>query len=120
MSATATTKRDTEEALQAAGDLAVRQTALLIEFNDGGLGVGPQLGRGGTEGVGRLQGMASLNAAAALAAPADVDVELSVDGLARDLDLELLGNMGFVEGAAAVGAGVGQGRGAGISLCRTR
>jgi hypothetical protein len=30
-----------------------------------------------------------------------VDVELPLDGFARDLDLELLGDMGFVEGAAA-------------------
>jgi hypothetical protein len=37
-----------------------------------------------------------------------VDVELAVNGLARDLDLELLGDMRFVARAAAVGAGVGQ------------
>jgi hypothetical protein len=37
-----------------------------------------------------------------------VDVELPVDGLARDLDLVLLGDVGLVQGAAAVGAGVGQ------------
>jgi hypothetical protein len=54
--------------------------------------------------------MAPLNAAVALPALADVDVELPVDGLARDLDLELLRDAGFVERAAAVGAGVGQGR----------
>ena len=108
--AAAATERDAEEALQAAGDLAVRQAALLVEFDDGGLGVGSQLGGGGAEGVGRLQGMAPLNPAAALAALADVDVELPVDGLARDLDLELLGDVGLVERAAAVGAGVGQGR----------
>ena len=95
---------DAEEALQAAGDLAVRQAALLVEFDDGGLGIGSQLSRGGTEGVGRLQGMPPLNAAPALAALADVDVELAVNGLARDLDLELLGDVGLVEGAAAVGA----------------
>jgi hypothetical protein len=50
----------------------------------------------------------SLDAAAALAAPADVDVELPVDGPARDLDLELLGDVGLVERAAAVGAAVRQ------------
>jgi hypothetical protein len=44
----------------------------------------------------------------ALTAPADVDVELAVNGLARDLDLELLGDVGLVEEAAAIGAGVGQ------------
>ena len=43
-------------------------------------------------------------------AQADVDVELPVDGLAWDLDLELLGDVGFVQGAAALGARAGQGR----------
>src|SRR5262249_2462933 len=38
------------------------------------------------------------------------DVELPVDGLARDLDLELLGGVGLIERAAAVRADVGQGR----------
>src|SRR5262249_41345782 len=52
--------------------------------------------------------MASLDPAAALAALTDVDVELPVDGLARDLDLELLGDVGLVQGAAAIGADVGQ------------
>jgi hypothetical protein len=53
--------------------------------------------------------MASLHPAAALAAPADADVELPVDRLAGDLDLVLLGDVGLVQGAAAVRAGVGQG-----------
>jgi hypothetical protein len=53
--------------------------------------------------------MPSLNPAVALTAPAHVDVELPVDGLARDLDLILLGDVSLVEGAAAIGAGVGQG-----------
>jgi hypothetical protein len=105
----AATEGDAKEAFQAAGDLAVREPTLLVEFDDGGLGVGPQLSRGGTQGVGCLQGVAPLDPAAALAALADVDVELPVDGLARDLDLELLGDAGFFEGAAAVGADVGQG-----------
>jgi hypothetical protein len=52
--------------------------------------------------------MAPLDPAVALAAPADVDVELPVDGLARDLDLELLGDVSFVERPAAVGAAVRQ------------
>src|SRR5262249_27823484 len=56
------------------------------------------------------QGMPSLDPTAALATLADVDVELPVNGLARDLDLELLGDVGLVEGAAAVGADVRQGR----------
>jgi hypothetical protein len=54
--------------------------------------------------------MAPLNPTVALTAPADVDVELAVNGLARDLDLELPGDVGLVQGAAAVGADVGQGR----------
>ena len=83
---------------------------MLIEFDDSGLGIGSQLGCSGAEGVGRLQGMVPLNAAPALTAPADVDVELPVDGLARDLDLELLGHVRFVERAAAVGAALGQRR----------
>src|SRR5690349_3576410 len=52
--------------------------------------------------------MASLNPAVALTAQADMDVELSVDRLARNLDLELLSNVGFVEGSTAVRADVWQ------------
>jgi hypothetical protein len=54
--------------------------------------------------------MAALNAAVALPTLADVDVELPVDGLPRDLNLELLGNVGLVQGTAAARASVGQGR----------
>jgi hypothetical protein len=54
--------------------------------------------------------MASLHAAMTLTALADVDVELAVDGLAWNLHLELLGDVGFVEGSAAVWTAVGQGR----------
>src|SRR6478736_2445279 len=54
--------------------------------------------------------MPPLNAAAALTALTDVDVELPMDGLARDLDLELLGDVGLVERTAAVRAAVRQGR----------
>ena len=48
-----------------------------------------------------------MRAAAALPALTDVDVELSVDRLARDLDLELLSDVRFVERAAAIGAKIG-------------
>jgi hypothetical protein len=51
--------------------------------------------------------MPPLNPPVAQPTLADVDVELPVDGLTRDLDLELPGDMGLVEGAAAVGAAVG-------------
>src|SRR5262249_24705196 len=106
--ATATTERDAEEALQAAGDFAVRQAALLVEFNDRGLGIGSPVGRGGAGAVARLQGMASLTPTVALTALAEVAVELPVNGLARDLDLELMGDVGLVERASAVGADLGQ------------
>jgi hypothetical protein len=88
----------------------MRQAALLVQFDDGGLGVRSQLGGGGDAGIGRLQGMAPLNPTVAPTTRADVDVELAVNGPARDLDLELLGDVGLVEGAAAVGADVGEGR----------
>jgi hypothetical protein len=51
--------------------------------------------------------VAPLNPAAALTVLADVADELPVDGLARDLDQELLGDVGFVQGSAAIGADVG-------------
>jgi hypothetical protein len=54
--------------------------------------------------------MASLNPAVALTALANVDVELAMDRLAWDLHLELLSDMGCVEGAATIGAAFGQGR----------
>jgi hypothetical protein len=106
--AAAATKRDAEQALLATGDLAVRQPALLVEFDDGGLGIRFELGGGGAEGIGGLQGMASLDPPAAPPALADVDVELPMDGLARDLDLELLSNVRPVERTAAVGSAVRQ------------
>jgi hypothetical protein len=87
----------------------VREPALLVEFDDSSLCIGSQLGRGGTQGVGRLQGVASLNPPVALPALADVDVELPVNGLSRDLHLELLGDVRFVHRAAAVRAALGQG-----------
>src|SRR6516162_6195584 len=61
MDAATSTERDAEEACQAAGDLAVREPALLVEFDDSGLGIGSQLRCGGAEGVGRLQGMTPLH-----------------------------------------------------------
>src|SRR5262245_17549312 len=54
--------------------------------------------------------MAPLDSTPALTAMPDMDVELAVNGLTRDLHLELLGDVGLVEGAATVGADVGQGR----------
>jgi hypothetical protein len=54
--------------------------------------------------------MTPLNAATGLTALTDVDVELPVDGLARDLDLVLLGDVSLVKRAAAIGADRGQWR----------
>ncbi len=51
-----------------------------------------------------------MHPALALTALTDVDVELAVDGFAWNLHLELLGDVSFVEGSAAVRAGAGQGR----------
>jgi hypothetical protein len=52
--------------------------------------------------------MTPLHAATALAARTDVAVELPMNGLARDLHLELLGDVRFGERATAVGAHLGQ------------
>jgi hypothetical protein len=54
--------------------------------------------------------MASLKPLVALTALPDMDVELAVNRLARNLSLELLGDMGLVEGATKIGAAFGQGR----------
>src|SRR5690242_21112892 len=54
MYAAAATEPDTEKALQAASDFAVRQTTLLVEFDDSGLGIRSQLGGSGAESVGGL------------------------------------------------------------------
>ena len=117
MDAAAATQGDAEEALQAPGDLAVGQAGLLVEFDDGGLGVGSELGGGGPEGVGSLQGVASLHASPTLPAMADVDVELPMNGLARDFDLELLGDVGFVEGPPQSGQASGNGASWVSSIC---
>jgi hypothetical protein len=47
----------------------------------------------------------ALEALVAAAAAADMDVELALDGAARDLDLVLVGDVGFLDGPAAAGAG---------------
>src|SRR5262249_38600675 len=50
-----------------------------------------------------------LDTLATATAAANVDVELADDGTARNLRLELLGNLELADGAAAVRASVGQG-----------
>jgi hypothetical protein len=111
MDAAAATEPDTKQTLQAARDFAVRQATLFVQFDDGRLGIRSQLSGGGTESVRSLQGMASLNAAMALTALPDVDVKLAVNGLVRNFQRELLGDVSLVEGAAAVRTDVGQRQG---------
>ena len=53
--------------------------------------------------------MVSLNSAVTLTALAYVNVELAVNGLARNLHLELLGDVRFIEWTATIGAAFGQG-----------
>jgi hypothetical protein len=53
--------------------------------------------------------MAPLHPATALTAQADMDVELPVNGLARDLDLVLVGDVGFLDRPTADRASIGQG-----------
>jgi hypothetical protein len=65
--------------------------------------------------------MTPLNAAVTLTASADMNVELAANGLARDLNLELLGDASLVDRPAAIGANVWQGRLVGfIDLVRLR
>jgi hypothetical protein len=102
----ATTEPDTEKALQTACDFAVWQTTLFVQLDDGRLGIRSQLSGGGTESVRSLQGMPALDSAATLPTATDVNVELAVEWLSWDLDLILLIDMGFVDLAAAIGAGI--------------
>ena len=53
--------------------------------------------------------MPALEALVAATAAADMDVELAVDGAARDLDLVLVRDVGLLDRPAASGAGFGQG-----------
>src|SRR5262249_19304548 len=69
-----------------------------------------QLGGGGAQGVGGLQRVPALQALVAAAAAADVDVELAGGGLARGLDLVLVGGVGFLDRPAPSGGGFGEGR----------
>src|SRR5882672_3656809 len=97
-----------EERLHDADQFAVRQPGLFVEFDEGGLGVGPQLRGGGSQRVGGLQRVAALDTPLTLPTPAEVHVELPINRLAGNFDLELRLDVGLVDGAAAIGAGVGQ------------
>jgi hypothetical protein len=54
--------------------------------------------------------VASLDALAAITAAADVNIELTDDGSARDFGLVLLADRSFLNGAATMRASVGKGR----------
>jgi len=83
---------------------------MLIEVNDGGLGVGAQLALGDAGGSAGLQRVSAPQALAALLATAAVDGEFPNDGLVGNLGLELLIEMIFDNVAAAIGTVIGQGR----------
>ncbi|HEY7309249.1 MAG TPA: hypothetical protein VH643_07840 [Gemmataceae bacterium] len=51
--------------------------------------------------------MTALNSALALLTTANVDVDPAVDRLPWDLELILPIDVGFIDGASAVGAGIG-------------
>src|SRR5437867_1121040 len=85
------------------------QAGVLVEIDNCRLGIGAKLRGRGPEGIGGLQRMPSLQAALTTVAPADVDIELAMDGLAWDLDLILLLNVGFLDGTAAIRTALRQG-----------
>jgi hypothetical protein len=98
---------DAEHARQDAADLAVRQSRLLVQLDDRGLSVRPQLRRSSPQSVRGLQRLAALDSATALLTTADVDIELPVDRLSWDFDLILLIDMGWLDRTPAVGASIG-------------
>jgi len=66
------------------------------------------LRRGGPDGIGGLQMVSRLDASATAATSAHMDIEPTHNGLAGDLDLELLIDMVFVGLSATLGASLGQ------------
>ena len=69
---------DAEEAVVSVRDLAVGQAAVLVEVDDGGLGVGAKLAGGGAGGVTGLQGVVAAAGLAAALALAALDVLIEV------------------------------------------
>jgi hypothetical protein len=82
---------------------------MLVEVNDGGLGVGAELALGGAGRITGLQRMSATQMLAALFAMAAMDREFADDRFAWDLGLELLIERVFDDIAAAVGTVIGQG-----------
>ena len=99
---------DAEAAFEDVGDFAVGQAGLLVEINDGGLGVGADLASSGAGGVGGLEGVSAAAGVAALLAFAAVDGEFSPQRFVADFLLEEGVGVSFLDGAIALGAEVGQ------------
>ena len=87
----------------------MRQPGLLVEMDDGRLGIRSQLAGGRPQGVGRLQGVSSLEAPPAGTTMAHVNVETPKDGPARYFHLILMGQVIVVRLPAAIRAARGQG-----------
>jgi hypothetical protein len=88
----------------------MRHAGLLVEFNDGSLSIGSELGIGSPQCIGGLQRMPTLHAALAFLATANVNIELALNGPTWNLDLILLVGVRLRDVAAAVGTSVGQRR----------
>ena len=99
---------DAEEAVEDGGDFAVGQAGVLVEYDDGGLGIRSDLAGGGAAGVAGLERVTTVAGLATVAATATVDVELSDDRPARDIRLILVDDVAFVEAAATTGTAIGQ------------
>src|SRR5262249_43495508 len=98
--------KDAEEA----PDLAARETALLVQFDAGGLGHRGELGRRLAATLGRWQRATASDGPAAPQAVAEVPAELARDHLRANFDLVLRPDMRRVGLAVAVGAGTRQSR----------
>ena len=81
---------DAEERVEQHADLAVREPGVLVEVDDGRLGVGAELAGAAPQRVGGLQRVPPPHPLAAAVAMADVNVEPAVDRLAGDLGLVLV------------------------------
>lgn len=90
-------------------DFAVRHAAVLVEIDDGGLGIRADLAGGGTNRIGSLLRMSAADTPTATAAVSLVNAKSPANGPDGDLFLKLeIDLVGFGNVAAAMGATVGQ------------
>src|SRR5271167_5006669 len=90
-------------------DFAVRHAAVLVEIDDGGLGIGADLAGGGANRIGSLLRMSAADAPTATAAVSLVNAKSPANGPDGDLFLKLeIDLVGFGNVAAAMGATVGK------------